>query len=332
LNGEKYDSVRTYSTLTLPLTLPALESLTHNLPDLPKGITSFGAAVVGDALYVYGGHFGQAHHYSESGQSNEFRRISLTAEKAEWELLPGGPRLTGLALVEHGGKLYRVGGFTAKNTDSEDQSLWSQDSFASFDPSTGEWTDLVPMPEGRSSHDAAVVDGRLYVVGGWNMAGADNTTWHTTALVCDLNQSPLKWTELPAPGFERRALSLAALESRLYVIGGMTSDGETTTEVSVFDPATQTWSSGPSLRGTGMEGFGTSAFASGHRLFVTTMSGSVQMLSEDGSEWILAGQTSEPRFFHRQLTTVDGRVLVVGGASMATGKTNTLELLRLVAK
>jgi N-acetylneuraminic acid mutarotase len=281
---------------------------------------------------VYGGHFGEAHHYSEAGQSNELLRISLTAENAAWEFLPGGPKLTGLALVEHGGKLYRVGGFTAKNKDDEDQSLWSQDSFAAFDPATGKWTDLAPLPAGRSSHDAAVIDGKLYVVGGWNMEGPDNTTWHTTALVCDLTQPELTWSELPAPEFERRAVSLAACNGKLYVVGGMEPSGDTVRKVSVFDPTTQVWTAGPDLLGTGMEGFGTSSFATGSRLVVTTMSGSVQTLSEDGSHWIVAGQASEPRFFHRQLTTADGEVLLVGGASMATGKTSTVELMKFVAK
>jgi len=331
-NGEKYDSVRTYSTLTLPVTRPTIESLSHHLPALPKGITSFGAAVLGNDLYVYGGHFGEAHHYSESGQSNEFLRISMTAENADWEKLASGPKLTGLALVEHSGRLYRVGGFTAKNTDDEDQNLWSQNSFAMFDPAMGMWTELTALPEGRSSHDAAVLDGRLYVVGGWNMSGPDNTTWHKTALVCDLTQPELKWTELPSPNFERRAVSVAACNRQLYVIGGMDSSGETTRMVSVFDPATSEWTSGPTLHGTGMEGFGTSAFAAGDQLIVTSMSGAVQRLSDDGTPWIVAGQASEPRFFHRQLTTSDGRVLLVGGASMETGKTETLELLQFLTK
>lgn len=332
LNGEKYDSIRTYSTLTLPLTLPTIETVTHKLPPLPQGITSFGAAIVGTEVYVYGGHFGAAHHYSESGQSNELRRISLTKPNVEWELLPGGPKLTGLAMVEYAGKLYRIGGFTAKNTDDQDQSLWSQDSFASFDPATGKWTDLTPLPEGRSSHDAAVLDGKLYVVGGWNMAGADNTTWHKTAWVCDLTQGELKWTALPEPPFQRRAVSLAACKGQLYVIGGMQEDGGPTTQVAAYDPSAQTWSTAPALHGNGMEGFGTSAFALGDRLVVTTMSGSVQTLSNDGTQWMLAGQANEPRFFHRQLTTSDGQVLVVGGASMSTGKTNSVELLQFVAK
>ena len=332
LNGEKYDSVRTYSTLTLPLTIPVVELVSHELPAMSKGITSFGAAVVGTQLYVYGGHFGEAHHYSDAGQSNEMRRISLTAREAQWEQLPSGPKLTGLAMVEHHGKLYRVGGFTAKNKEEEDQSLWSQDSFASFDPATGVWTDLPAMPSGRSSHDVAVIDGKLYVVGGWNMQGADSTVWHTTALVCDLAQPELTWTETAAPPFQRRAVSVAAFQGKIYVIGGMTESGGTTTEVSVYDPASNAWSVAPELNGTGMEGFGTSSFAVKNRLVVTSMSGAVQVLSDDATRWIPAGQVKEARFFHRQLATVDGRILLVGGASMQTGKTSTIELLQFVAK
>lgn len=331
LEEKTYDSVRTYSTLTLPVKLPILKAAAHQLPPLSHGITSFGAAIVGDDLYVYGGHFGEAHHYSESGQSNELRRLSLTKQNATWESLEGGPRLTGVAMVEYRGRLYRVGGFTAKNGDDEDQSLWSQASFASYDPTTEKWTELSPLPEGRSSHDAAVIDGKLYVVGGWNMQGPDNTTWHTTALVCDLNETQPTWAALPTPAFQRRAVSLAACKGNLYVMGGMLESGDTTNEVAIFDPQIQTWSTGPTLLGTGMEGFGSSAFAVDHRLIVTTMSGAAQVLNDDNSEWIPAGQMTEARFFHRQLTTADGRVLLVGGASMSTGKTNTVELLEFIS-
>jgi hypothetical protein len=81
-----------------------------------------------------------------------------------------------------------------------------------------------------------------------------------------------------------------------------------------------------------MEGFGTSSFAAHDRLIVTSMSGAVQIFSDDATTWIPAGQLNEARFFHRQLTTADGRILLVGGASMQTGKTSTIELLQFVAK
>lgn len=331
LESKTYDSIRTYSTLTLPLTLPTVQPVAKKLPALPNAVTSFGAAVIGDEVFVYGGHFGDAHHYSDSGQSGDLLRLSLTKDDANWESLPGGPKLTGLALVEHGGKLYRVGGFTAKNKDDEDQSLWSQESFACFDPASGQWTEHASLPSGRSSHDAAVVDGKLYVVGGWNMQGSDNTTWHTTAFVCDLTQPELKWTEIATPPFQRRAVSLAAHQGKLYVVGGMQEDNQITSRVDVFAPATNSWTTAPALHGTGMEGFGTSAFAANNRLVITTMSGSVQALSDDGSAWQVVGQSTEARFFHRQLTTNSGQILLIAGASMQSGKTGTLELLQMVS-
>lgn len=324
--GDKsYTSIRHYTTLTLPVEPHTVLSGDHQLAPLEKGITSLGAAVVGEDLYIFGGHFGGAHHYSTEGQSGEFRKLSL-AKPGAWEVLPAGPKLTGLALVAHAGKLYRIGGFAAKNDESKKQDLWSQDGFAAFDIAAGKWTDLPALPAGRSSHDAAVLDGKLYVVGGWNMAGDKETSWHTKGLVCDLASPTLEWKEFDVP-FKRRAVSLAAFNGKIYVIGGMQEEGSTTTRTDVYDPASQTWAEGPALQGNSMDGFGTSSFAVGDKLLVSTMSGSVQQLSADGKSWNLVGQLKQPRFFHRLLATPKAEAVIVGGASMTTGKTVELELL-----
>jgi N-acetylneuraminic acid mutarotase len=328
-DGKSYPETRSYSTLAIAIEPPVVQPAAHQLPALEKGMTSFGGAVVGDHLYVYGGHYGGAHHYSQAEQSGDFRRISLTAANPQWEDLPGGPKLTGLALVAHNGKLYRVGGFTAKNAEDAEQSLWSQDGFAMFDPATKSWTDLPRLPERRSSHDAAVLDGKLYVVGGWKLAGDAETQWHDTAWVCDLNRPDLTWEPIATPPFHRRALSLAAHNGKLYVLGGMQEQGGPNTRCDVYDPALNAWSRAPSLLGSGMEGFGNSSFEINGQLLASTMSGSVQRLSSDGERWELAGQLTHPRFFHRLLPTSDGQVIIVGGASMETGKTNDLELLSL---
>jgi N-acetylneuraminic acid mutarotase len=327
--GQNFSQVRTYATLSLPYTAPSVRAVKQALPDLPRGITSFGAAVLGEHVYVYGGHLGEAHHYSLEGQSAELWRLALSTPGARWESLGTGPKLTGLAMVAHAGKLYRVGGFAAKNHSSQQQDLWSQQTFASYDPETRSWTELPPLPEPRSSHDAAVLDGKLYVVGGWKLSGDAPAEWLQTAWVCDLATEPLTWSPLPKPPFQRRALSVAAHRDKLYVIGGMESSGKPTTRVDVFHPATNTWESGPPLIGSGMEGFGNSSFATHGRLLATTMSGSVQELSRDGHRWDVVGQMQNPRFFHRQLVTSQGHLLLIGGANMETGKTQAVELFEL---
>jgi N-acetylneuraminic acid mutarotase len=291
----------------------------REFPDLPEGITSFGAAVTDGWLYVYGGHKGDAHSYSIEEQSNAFRRLNLSHPE-QWEDLPHGPRLQGLTLVAHSGKLYRVGGFTARNREGEDHSLFSTAELACFDPRTGEWEPKPPLPEPRSSHDAVVIGATLYVAGGWSLRGEQDTIWLQSAYELDLSKQPLVWNELPTPPFQRRALTLGEFEGKLYVIGGMQKKGGPTTRVDVFDPKDRTWSKGPALRGKGMDGFGASAFATGGNLYVSTFNGNLQRLNVSEARWDQVQNLRDARFFHRMLPLSDHQLVLVGGANMGVGK------------
>lgn len=294
------------------------------LPDLPYGLTSFGAAVIGDDLYVYGGHKGEAHSYSFEEQNGKLLHLNLSGGK--WQEIANGPHLQGLAMVAHGGKLYRVGGFTALNKEGEDRNLVSQDSAACFDPKTKTWKELPALPEPRSSHDAAVLGDKLYVAGGWALQGKKESQWHDTAYVLDLTAEQPQWEPLPKPNFQRRALSLAAHNGKIYAIGGMESNNKPSLRVDIFDPKTGEWSEGPSLQGEGMEGFGNSAFAVNGRLYVSTIKGRLQRLSEDGKSWEVINELADARFFHRMLP-YQGQLLMVGGANMGTGKFTNLDLV-----
>ncbi len=289
------------------------------LIELSRGITSFGAAVLEDALYIYGGHFGSAHSYSLDEQSNQLLRLDLK-KPTGWKELAGGPRLQGLALLAHGGKLYRVGGFSARNKEGEDDDLWSQDSFARFDPKTNKWEDLPPLLTPRSSHDAVVVGDSLYVVGGWSMQGSAENDWQKAALAIDLSVSPLQWKQLPTPPFERRALSLAQLDGKVYAIGGISSEGDLTNEVAVYDPRAKRWSTAGELQGEEIEGFGASAFSTDNRLYVSTITGSLQCLNAAGDGWDVVGRVAPKRFFHRMVEVGKGKLLLVGGTNRQTGK------------
>jgi N-acetylneuraminic acid mutarotase len=326
-DGKPYTQSRHYSTLTLNYAPSQLAPVAHNLPDLPQGITSLGAAIAGDSLYLYGGNYGDAHEYSKDGQSGDLWKLDLRNPR-QWEKLPGGPKLQGLALVEHKGQLYRVGGFTAMNEAGEDQDLRSQPDFARFDPEKQSWEQLPNLPEPRSSHDAAVMDGVLYVAGGWRLQGESaESKWHETAWKMDLNHQPLEWKPISSPPFKRRALAVAASGGKLYCLGGMQEEGGPTTAIAVYDPAKDSWAEGPSLLGGPMDGFGASAFACRGCLYATTITGSIQRLSADGKQWDYLGQLEHARFFHRIVPWNDAKLIVVGGGSMSVGKIQEVEVL-----
>ncbi len=337
-NGHKYESIRHYSTLALNVTTAGVsadspadnhkaeQAAASTYPPLPELVTSFGAAVLNDALYVYGGHTGRAHEYWDDSQARTLRRLDLKNGKA-WESLGTGPGLQGLAMVAHGGKLYRLGGFLAKNKEGEEHDLWSQADVACYDPTTKQWNEMSPLPEPRSSFDAAVLGDKVYVIGGWKLAGQDEPHWHTSAHELDLASESPQWKALPEPPFQRRALSVAAHDGKVYVLGGMQAEGGPTTRVDVFDPAGGTWSQGPHLQGEPMDGFGSSAFAAGGHLYVTTFSGKLQQLTEDGKSWEVIRQLERARFFHRMLPWSENRLIIVGGASMQSGKFEELDVI-----
>jgi hypothetical protein len=85
--------------------------------------------------------------------------------------------------------LIRIGGFAATNKKDDEQNLVSTDPVAELiptnDPSKNVWKELPPLPEPRSSTDATIIGDDLYVVGGWQLGGAQvNDTadrkWHET--------------------------------------------------------------------------------------------------------------------------------------------------------
>lgn len=300
------------------------------LAALPQGLTSFGAARLGDAIYVYGGHTGSAHSYSTAEQSNQLLRLDLKKPEAAWKLVSEHRRLQGLALVAHDRRLICVGGFEARNAEGSEHDLHSQRRISAYDTVKNRWSDLPALPAGRSSHDAAMLKDTLYVVGGWNMNSPEETQWHRTAWSLDLSQDTLNWQQLPAPPFQRRALAVVAHDGKIFAIGGMDPQSGPTREVRIYDPSEKTWSRGPDLLGEqDMIGFGASAWSIDGQLVVTCYNGDIQILAEDGSEWRSVGRTKDARFFHRLLPLDRGLLLSVGGANMAEGKYVVPETIRV---
>ncbi len=297
------------------------------LPPLKSPVTSFGAGIADGYLYVYGGHLGQGHKYSADQQAKQLLRLNL-ADPQAWEEVATGPGRTGLAMVAYKNAVYRIGGWEAKNDAGEEWNLYSSRDFAKYDVKSGKWTDLAPLPQGRSSHDSALIGSKLYVVGGWELGGKGDGDWHNTALVCDLNDSSPTWQEIAKLPFYRRALAVAGYQGKLYVIGGMDDSNDTTTAMHVYDPQSNTWEAGTAIPGKPMDGFGASAFGSAKGLFVSTIAGKLYRLDDNGEKWTEVGELNHPRYFHRLVASDDGQLLIVGGTSKG-GKVAEVEAVKL---
>ena len=169
-------------------------------PELVDAVASLGAAVHDGALYVYGGHVGTTHVHSMENISPGFRRLML-GPGGTWPELARGPLLQGTVLVSDGGALYRVGGMTASNASpSEPEVLHSNRSVARYSAAENRWEALPDLPAGRSSHDAVVTGGVLYVVGGWEMRGPDEeSVWAETVLALDLDNAAGSGSNFASP-------------------------------------------------------------------------------------------------------------------------------------
>ncbi len=294
---------------------------------LPEPLTSFGAAILEDYLYVFSGHDGNAHGFGKDVLANHFRRIKFDDPDAQWEELAKQEPAQSTALVTDGTHIYRIGGLTFLNRGDEETNFKSTTHFTRYDVEKDQWTELAPLPEPRSSLDAAVLGRHIYVAGGWDLQGSSSSDapWHEDILRFNLDKPEEGWHSLPGPGYLTRAASVAAHDGKLYLFGGIQQRG-ITRKVSVFDPETESWSAGPELNAdSSTAGFATSSFATGNQLYVTGGSGILYRLNNDGTQWEVETRLMYPRMFLRLLPVDNNRLLAVGGTSMLGGRLATIE-------
>lgn len=108
--------------------------------------------------------------------------------------------------------------------------------FTTSDMLKGVYTQLTAGATKRASACGAVLNGKLYVLGGVN-------SQYLSDFWC-YDFSTGKWVQLISDYIERSGASMVAFEGKLYVVGGMSGNTSPTwrKELKVYDPVTETWS------------------------------------------------------------------------------------------
>jgi N-acetylneuraminic acid mutarotase len=108
------------------------------------------------------------------------------------------------------------------------------------------WTTLEPMPTARSGHGVAVVDGKIYAIGGKNEEGVLNITEKYDPVTNE-------WTYKTSMPTARSDFGIAVYQNRIYVIGGSIGSGTVwgesllTGATEVYDTETDTWETKTSM-------------------------------------------------------------------------------------
>ncbi len=287
-------------------------------PNLPNGPRTYPAvAAIGNHVYVATGWRG-----NPPGPLNVLEMYD--ASTGQWTTgLPAVPTPRNTAAAGSlDGKLYVVGGGDGSG---------SVDTVEIFDPTAApgqEWSIGPSMPTARNAPAAAVIDGKLYLIGG---SGDGDGEYLGTLEVFDPSApSGEEWTiatPMPTPRMQAGA---AAIDGKLYVVGGGNASSARLDVLEIYDPAARLgdeWSTGPPMP-TARSHPAVSAIrgmlcvAGG--ITGSTAQSSTVFYDPAAGRW-LSGPTMTHARYAAGAAVVGGKVCIIGGAN--GGYLNSMETL-----
>jgi N-acetylneuraminic acid mutarotase len=286
-------------------------------PDLPSQ-DEVQAASVGDRILV-----GTGSDLGDNRTVSVDRLSTYDPQTGQHEEAPPTPEtLDHTQFVTYGGDLYVVGGFSNGQATN---GLWR------YSPDDGEWTELEGMNQSRGAHGAAVIGDRLYVVGGELDYALESLPAIATMEVYDFKTG--EWSEGPAMPTARHHFGAAALDGKLYAVGGRDAGEISLDAVERFDPATSRWEALPPLpEGSGAltvtaAGGEVYAIGGGHDEAGGWVSPATWAFDPGPGQWRRAPNLGVPRHGHAA-ASFDGRIFVFGGSPcLGFGRSDSVESL-----
>ena len=217
-----------------------------NRAPFPEPAEEVYGIAAGGKLYVFGG---LAPGWTPRGMVYEYDPANDS-----WTKKKSMPLLSHhVALAEVNGKIYVMGGFTKP---ASGPSAWVPVNNAwEYDPASDSWKALAPLPTKRGSPVAAVVNGKIYVIGGAGThPGSKETSLHPARphRALDVNEvydpASNSWQTKATMPTARNHAAVGVVNNKVYVIGGRVGAAFITRASNIdiveeYDPATDQWGS-----------------------------------------------------------------------------------------
>jgi len=101
------------------------------------------------------------------------------------------------------------------------------------------------MIRSRYQHGAAVVNNKVYVVGG---RGHGEDRWVSTNTADVFDPVANSWNEIANMSCSRRGPACTAMDGKLYVCGGSKDGRHALSSCESYDPVTKSWESMPNMK------------------------------------------------------------------------------------
>ena len=215
-----------------------------------------------------------------------------------------GEGLNAPAAAAIGDTIYLIGGF-GTTSNRPIANVWR------YHVTTKQWNDAASLPAPRGGHAAAVLNGRIHVIGGGNSVSTihDHTVY---------DPSTNAWSERAKLPRSMGSPAVVVVGGRLYSIGGRSGPNDFG-DVHIYDAASDTWNAGVAIdaRGTGGAAvLGGSIFYFGGELqSKNVVLDTVLRLDPGAKAWVADTPMPTARNFARAVL-FKRRAYIVGGSTV----------------
>ena len=290
----------------------AAQSDWERLPDMPVEKWEAGTVVLDDKLYFFGG-------YTEGVRSSKRSEI-FDPKDNSWTRIQDLPSaITHMNMVLDGRTVWFAGGYKDGYKGHTIAEVWN------YDVDKDRYTAAPLLPETRGGGGLALLGRKLHYFGG---VMADRDTDSPDHWVLDLDEwakGSARWKNAAPMPEPRNQFSTVTFGGKIYAIGGQFHHDSMQLDqprVDIYDPGTDSWSSGPALpKGHSHAEGGT--FVSGGRIYMvgghTTPEGGTKSIDPGilaltpGGQWEVVGKL--PMALSSPAAAIIGGKLYVAGGS-----------------